>query len=134
VTEDTATFADVLAGLIPSVSNVDLYVELDILPLSLFQLRVGQMLFKALNRNISPSIRYLFSSYIRDVNSDGMDLRTRELISIPLTRTERDRGRLVFYGGRLWNHLHTTFRDAHTDKWTALLRGGDCVSEYASLL
>jgi hypothetical protein len=121
--------------LIPTISNLDLYVSLDVLPLSLlFQQRLGQMMFKALKLRTCPAVKRLLLSC--ELASTDVSLRSRELLRTPFTRQECCRARLLYYGCRFWNQLHCTFRDCYSESnfvstYRAYLM--DCLMEGADL-
>lgn len=109
-------------GPIPALTNVCLYVSLDVLPLSLlFQQKLGLMMYKVLKRDACPLVRQLLMNHSEDHDSSNASLRTRDPFRVPLTRLESCRARLAFYGCRLWNHLRPSFRDACSESSFVLL-------------
>jgi hypothetical protein len=102
-------------GPVPRTHNVDLHVMVDILPLSLlFQLRLGQMVFKLLRLKACPPLQRLLEEQRSCQGSADNYLRCRQTFRIPLVRAESCRACFKFYGCELWNHLHPCIRDTCT--------------------
>jgi hypothetical protein len=100
---------------IPLLRNVEVYLNLDVLPLSLlFQLRVGTLVFKNIDANGCPPIydmlhRQRFAQVNRCISR-----RSRSEFKLPLVRKEHCRTCLTFYGCKLWNEVPSHIRDSDT--------------------
>jgi hypothetical protein len=118
---------------IPSLSNIELYVKLNVIPLSLvFQLKLGQVMHEAMKKNTTMRyIRDMFQTAVESVGDQDAYLRNRLPLKLPLVRLEVSRAGLGFYGAYLWNHLPpnirnientSIFADRYTNELMVLLK------------
>ena len=106
-------------GSIPTISNFDLYVTLDVLPLSLlFQIKVGRMIHKALVLDSAPAVkRLLVDSQDRQTASiSRLSQRVATPLRVPFYRLESSRACFVFYAAHLWNRLPLAYREANSER------------------
>ena len=99
---------------VPLLSNAEVYLNLDVLPLSLlFQLRVGMLMFKAVNLNNCPPVCDMLHRQ-RISQGNMYTNRNRNEFKLPLIKKEYCRTCLTFYGCKLWNEIPPHIRDSHT--------------------